>query len=175
MHRPKSHLSRIVWTQDSIIQIQCFPSLSNFSQKNLSLFHIKKHSHISSYNHPPPPPQLYFPTSADYAEGYYLPSLSSLTVMELSSLFLYGTNSSDNPADKDTLFHRVSSLPRLVHSILHSRVQRESWILSIDVNHCHPGTRCWTIGYWLPSLSAIQRSRDLLNLKTISVLFLVHF
>lgn len=41
-----------------------------------------------SYNPPTPPPQVYFQTSADYADDYYLRSTSNITITKQSPFLL---------------------------------------------------------------------------------------
>ncbi|MCJ1264347.1 hypothetical protein MMC22_004218 [Lobaria immixta] len=99
--------------------------LSNNLTAN-KLFDIKGYGRIT-YNKPPPPPQVYFPTSADYAEEYYLRSLYNITVTLPAPGFATDT---DSTANTGTPFLGLSSLPGLFNRILHGLVPVVSRILS---------------------------------------------
>ncbi|MCJ1264013.1 hypothetical protein MMC22_003884 [Lobaria immixta] len=65
-----------------------------------------------SYNPPTPPPQVYFPTSADYADDYYLWSMSNITITKQSP-FLVNLFLSFSPTSFTALrrYHRGLSRP----------------------------------------------------------------
>lgn len=152
----------------------------SFLSKNLSpynLYDIKEYGRIA-YSRPPPSPQIYFPTSADYADEYYLRSLSNLTVTMPSSLLLKGTDPCINLPYQETSSFRISYLPQLIKGIFHGLVKIASRVASTAVE---------IIVTILMGLSALgppaavayafreQRKRDWDDLETRNFLSLVHF
>lgn len=108
--------------------------LVSYLSKNLgpySPFDIKDFGRIT-YNRPPPPPQVYFPNSADYAEEFYLRSLSNLTVTP-SSLHFNVTDSSDSLPKPGTSFLGISSFPRLIKDIFHGLTKVATWVATTAV------------------------------------------
>lgn len=108
--------------------------LVSYLSKNLgpySPFGIKDFGRIT-YNRPPPPPQVYFSNSADYAEEFYLRSLSNLTVTPSSVQFNI-TDSSNSLPEPDTSFLGISSFPRLVKDIFHGLAKVATWVATTAV------------------------------------------
>lgn len=93
-----------------------------------SLYEIQDYGRIA-FDQPPPPTQVYFPTSADYAE-YYPPPIPNVIVTIPSPLPLSDPISFENPASTDASFFPDSSLPRLFLSVLHKVAQIAAWTLS---------------------------------------------
>lgn len=152
----------------------------SYLSKNLrpySLYDIKEYGRIA-YNRPPLSPQIYFPTSADYADEYYLRSLSNLTVTMPSSPHLKGTDPCINLPYQETSSFRISSLPQLIKFTFHGLVKIASWVASTAVE---------IIVAILMGLSALgppaavayalreQKKRDWDNMETRNFLSLVHF
>lgn len=145
---------------------------NNLTAKNL--FDIKGYGRLT-YNKPPPPPQVYFPTSADYAEDYYLRSLSNITVTLPAPGFLTHT---DSTANTGTPFLRISSLPGLFNRILNGLVPVVSRILSTAAEILVAVLQA-LVAMGPPATAAYalreQRNRDRDNLKLKSVLSLLPF
>ncbi|MCJ1271302.1 hypothetical protein MMC22_011202 [Lobaria immixta] len=152
----------------------------SYLSKNLrpyNLYDIKEYGHVS-YSRPPPSPQIYFPTSADYAEEYYLRSMSNLTVEMPSSLHLKGIDPCINLPYQETSSFRISYLPQLIKGIFHSLVKIASRVAStaveiivailIGVSALGPPA---AVAYALRE----QRKRDWDDLETRNFLSLVHF
>lgn len=156
--------------------------LGSHLSKNLnahSRYDIKQYGCIA-YSRRPPPPAIYFQTSADYADEYHLGSysLANLTITRPSSLYLNSTDSSGNPADGNTSFFRLSSLPRLCSDILHGLVQTALWIVSTAIEILVAALQV-VLAMGPPAAAAYalreQKSRELLNFEMKSVSNLVPF
>lgn len=141
-----------------------------------SLYDIKEYGRIA-FSRSPPPPAIYFLTSADYADEYNLGSysLANLTITRPSSLCL---NNTGNPTDRNTSFFRFSSLPRLCSDILDRVVQTALWMVSMAIEILVAVLQV-IVAMGPPAAAAYalreQRSRELLNLEMRSVSHLVSF
>lgn len=136
------------------------------------LFETKDYGRIT-YHRPPPPPQIYFPTSADYADEYYLRSLTNVTLMMSARGF---SNATDSTANTGTPFFRVS-LPQRFNRVFHRLVPVASWILSTAAEiilaahqflaaFALPATAAWALN------ERKNRDRESLNEKRVSPLLL---
>lgn len=103
-----------------------FQCLSN-NLTPFSLYEIRDFGRLT-FNPPPPSPKLFFPSSADYADEYYLRSLANITVTIPPPLLFDYATTFENPADTDSSFLRVCSLPGLSERILQGVAQIASWM-----------------------------------------------
>lgn len=84
-----------------------------------------------TYNRPPPPPQVFY-SSADFAEEFYLNSLSNITVTTPPSPLFTGTEPCGNTVDHDAWFSPSAS-PAWFSSLLLALVQMGAWIAAAAV------------------------------------------
>lgn len=92
--------------------------------KPRGLFDIKEYARIAySRPPPPPPPQLFFRTSADFADEYHLLSRANLSVTMPSRLFNNNPDSFQIPADTENTFLKISSWPSIFDNVLHCAVK----------------------------------------------------
>lgn len=137
-------------------------------------FAIESYGRIA-YHPPPPTPQIYYPTSADYADEYKLLSLTNITIPISPPPFLNNAYSFDKPTRTDSSL-RTSSLPRLLGDALHGVGQIVSWIFAAAVVIITAALQVLAaVG---PPASAAyvlceRRSRDLEELKMTTVSSLV--
>ena len=154
--------------------------LATYLSKNLkaySLYDNKVYGRISYYR-PPPPPQLCFSTSADYADEYYLRSLSNVTIPTPSLRFLNDFKSPSYQSNTTTSLFRVSALPRLFRCFFRRLLQIAMGVIP---------TAAEVVVYFLQALIVMgptaamawalheQRIRDQLYLKEKSVTCLLPF
>lgn len=144
------------------------------SLKGYNLFEIRDFGRIS-FNCPPPPAQVYFQTSADYADDFFIRSLSNTTATTPPSFLLNATTFSSNTTD--TSLPPVSSSP-LLRGILDVLVQISIRIVSIAVEILVGTLQALTI-IASPATVAFalgeQRRHDMVNLEVKSDAFLDNF
>lgn len=162
-----------------IMLLQMVSTMVLYLSKNLrpcNLWDMKDFGRIS-YHPPPPPPQIFFPTSADFADDYYLRSMSNLTAAIHSSVHLNGTDSFGNLPKADAPFSGVFHVPRLAKTILRGVVHAASRIASTVVDIIvaalmalpavgPPGAVAWTLRE--------QRKRDRDGLEATTFVLLLN-
>lgn len=163
-----------------IMLLQMVSTMVLYLSNNLKpchLYDLKDFGRIS-YHRPAPPPQIFFPTSADYADDYFLRSLSNLSATMNPSVHANGTDTFGNLPKADAPFSGVFHLPRLASAIFRGVEHAASWIASTVVDIIvaalmalpavgPPGAVAWTL------LEQWKRDQD--NLEATGFALLLNF